>query len=86
MPAHSNTSVLFTRSNLKRVRVRAGRLAEKLLVYALGRGLVRYDRPTLAKITSRLREKDYHFSELVLAIVSSMPFQMRDTATTEDSP
>ena len=55
-------------------------LAEKLLVYALGRGLERYDRPTLAKITARLSATEHRFSELVLGIVSSMPFQMRSTA------
>ena len=61
-------------------------LAEKLLIYALGRGLERYDRPTLAKITARLRRGDHRFSELVLGIVESMPFQMRSAAPTEDSP
>ena len=54
-------------------------LAEKLLVYALGRGLERYDRPTLAKITDRLANQEQRFSELVLGIVKSMPFQMRNT-------
>ena len=54
-------------------------LTEKLLVYALGRGLQRYDRPTLAKITDRLSTQEHRFSELVLGIVKSMPFQMRNT-------
>ena len=54
-------------------------LAEKLLVYALGRGLERYDRPALAKITDQLSAKEHRFSELVLGIVKSMPFQMRNT-------
>ena len=61
-------------------------LAEKLLIYALGRGLERYDRPALAKITDRLRARDHRFSELVLGIVESMPFQMRSADQTEDSP
>jgi hypothetical protein len=52
-------------------------LAEKLLVYALGRGLERYDRPALAAITTRLAGADYRFSELVLGIVNSVPFRMR---------
>ena len=55
-------------------------LAEKMLTYALGRGLKRYDRPALATITSRLPEMDYRFSGLVLGIVNSMPFQMRSAA------
>ena len=55
-------------------------LAEKLLVYALGRGLQRYDRPALAEITARLPAGNYRFSELVLGIVNSLPFQMRSAA------
>ena len=55
-------------------------MAEKLLVYALGRGLQRFDRPALADITARMAAGDYRFSELVLGIVNSMPFQMRSTA------
>lgn len=54
-------------------------LAEKLLIYALGRGLERYDRPALAVITARLEAAQYRFSELVLGIASSLPFQMRST-------
>ncbi len=61
-------------------------LSEKLLIYALGRGLERYDRPALAEITTRLREGDHRFSELVLGIVESMPFQMRGAARAEVSP
>lgn len=52
-------------------------LTEKLLTYAVGRGLERYDRPAVAKIAARLPGTDYRFSELVLGIVQSMPFQMR---------
>jgi hypothetical protein len=52
-------------------------LTEKLLMYALGRGLERYDRPTVSAIADRLTSHDYRFSQLVLGIVHSMPFQMR---------
>jgi hypothetical protein len=58
-------------------------LAEKLLIYALGRGLERYDRPALAKIADRLPRAGYRFSELVLGIVDSMPFQMRSAVDQE---
>ena len=67
-------------------------LAEKLMIYALGRGLERYDRPTLAAITDALPAAEYRFSELVLGIAKSLPFQMRnisephtDTLPTEGS-
>jgi hypothetical protein len=49
-------------------------LTEKLLTYALGRGLEYYDMPALRKIT---QAHDHRFSSLVLDIVNSVPFQMR---------
>jgi len=52
-------------------------LTEKLLTYALGRGLEYYDRPVVRRITREAAGKDYRFSALVLAIAGSTPFQMR---------
>ena len=52
-------------------------LTVKLLTYALGRGLERYDRSTVKEITKRIAAKDYRFSNLALEIVASRPFQMR---------
>ena len=52
-------------------------LTSKLLTYALGRGLERYDTRTVKDITGRLPEADYRFSALVLEIVNSLPFQSR---------
>jgi hypothetical protein len=52
-------------------------LTEKLLTYALGRGLERYDKPTVKKISGGLAASNYRFSSLVLEIVNSMPFQKR---------
>lgn len=52
-------------------------LTEKMLTYALGRGLEPYDRPAVAEICRRLSESDFRFSSLVLGIVNSLPFQMR---------
>ena len=52
-------------------------VASKLLTYALGRGLERYDRSTVNTITKRSAANNYRFSSLVLDIVSSRPFQMR---------
>ena len=52
-------------------------LVEKLLTYSLGRGLERYDKPAQAEIIARLPSQDYKFSELVLDVVTSLPFQMR---------
>lgn len=52
-------------------------MTEKLLTYALGRGLERYDKPVVKQIANRVAENDYRFSSLALAIVESLPFQMR---------
>jgi cytochrome c5 len=52
-------------------------ISEKLLTYALGRGLERYDKPTVKQIAKGLAADDYRFSSLALEIVNSLPFQMR---------
>ncbi len=52
-------------------------LSEKLLTYALGRGLEYYDRPTVALIQKRLAASGFRFTALVEAVVESVPFQMR---------
>ena len=52
-------------------------LTSKLMTYALGRGLERYDRATVKDITKHIAANDYRFSNLVLEIVTSRPFQMR---------
>ncbi len=52
-------------------------LAEKMLIYSLGRGLEYYDECTLDKIVSELRDSDYRFSALVIAICESDPFRKR---------
>lgn len=52
-------------------------LAEKMLIYALGRGLEYYDRPTVEKIVTSLAAHDYKFSVLVTEIVQSEPFRLR---------
>ncbi|MGH9840059.1 MAG: DUF1592 domain-containing protein [Blastocatellia bacterium] len=54
-------------------------LTEKLLTYALGRGLERYDKPAVKKIARAVAAGDYRFSALALEIAKSLPFQMRRT-------
>jgi mono/diheme cytochrome c family protein len=50
---------------------------EKLLTYALGRGVEYYDNPATRAIAREAAREDYRFSALVLAVVKSKPFQMR---------
>jgi hypothetical protein len=49
-------------------------LTEKLLTYALGRGLEYYDQCTVDEIVNKARLANYRFSALVLEIVRSDPF------------
>ena len=55
-------------------------LTEKLMTYALGRGLEYYDAPAVRDITRHARADDYRFSSVVLGIVNSTPFKMRRAA------
>ena len=57
-------------------------VTEKMLTYALGRGLEYYDRRPVDRIIEAMEKKNYSFSSLVLEIVRSDPFQKR-TATGE---
>lgn len=52
-------------------------LAEKLLTYALGRGLEYYDKCVLDELVAKLNKGQDRFSSLVLAVVQSEPFQKR---------
>jgi len=52
-------------------------MTEKMLTYALGRGVERYDRPAVDKIVQKLEKDGAKFSTLVMEIVNSVPFEMR---------
>lgn len=52
-------------------------VSEKMLTYALGRGLEYYDRPALVAMDAQLRKKNLRFSALIQAVVDSVPFQYR---------
>ena len=55
-------------------------LTEKLLIYALGRGVEYQDMPVVRSIVRDAGRNDYHFSSLVVGIVKSDPFQMNRKA------
>jgi hypothetical protein len=52
-------------------------VAEKLMTYALGRGVEYYDSPALRQIVRGSAVTDYRWSSMILGIVRSVPFQMR---------
>jgi hypothetical protein len=49
---------------------------EKLLAYAIGRGIESADWPAIRKIARDAAPQDYHWSTIILGIVNSMPFSM----------
>jgi uncharacterized protein DUF1592/uncharacterized protein DUF1588/uncharacterized protein DUF1587/uncharacterized protein DUF1585/uncharacterized protein DUF1595/cytochrome c len=62
---------------LSRPDVFVSTLAEKLLTYAIGRGIRYYDMPAVRAITREAAGNDYRFSSIISGIVRSTPFQMR---------
>src|SRR5204863_6791717 len=61
----------------KRPELFVGTFTEKLLTFALGRGIETYDAPAVRKIVRDAQAKDFCFSSVVLGIVNSAPFTMR---------
>ena len=55
----------------------AGTMTEKLLTFALGRGVEPYDAPAIRQILRQAQADNYRFSSLILGIVNSTPFKMR---------
>ena len=54
-------------------------LTEKLLIYALGRGVEHHDAPAIRAITREAAADGHRFSSLILGVIKSPPFQMRRT-------
>ena len=52
-------------------------VAEKLLTYALGRGIDHRDRPAVRAVVREAARDDYRWSSVILGVVRSLPFQMR---------
>jgi hypothetical protein len=64
---------------LKRPDLFVGTFAEKLLTFALGRGIESYDGPAIRKIVNQTEADDFRFSSLIIAVVNSVPFKMRNS-------
>jgi hypothetical protein len=65
-------------SLLNRPELFVGTLTEKLLTFALGRGIEYYDGPAVRQIVREAKQDDYRFSSLLAGIVKSTPFRMRN--------
>ncbi|MGB6943866.1 MAG: DUF1592 domain-containing protein [Bryobacteraceae bacterium] len=71
---------------LSRPNVFVGTMTEKLMTYALGRGLEYYDMPAVRAVTHQAARNNYRFSSLILGIVESTPFQMRRSQDGDQAP
>jgi len=69
--------VTLRQAVLRRPDVFVGTMTEKMLTYALGRGLGPADMPVVRSIVRDAAKNDYHFSSLVFGVINSLPFQMR---------
>jgi hypothetical protein len=52
-------------------------MTEKMMTYALGRGVEHYDMPVVRTIVRDAEKSNYRFSSLLMGIIKSAPFQMR---------
>jgi len=77
---HVNGVVELRQALLKRPDVFVGTMTEKLMTYAINRGVDASDMPTVRRIVREVSKQDYRFSSLVLGIVKSPAFQMRTKA------
>jgi mono/diheme cytochrome c family protein len=68
---------------LARKEAFVGTLTDKLLTYALGRGLEHSDMPAVRTIVRESAARNYQWSAIVLGVVKSVPFQMRRAADDE---
>jgi hypothetical protein len=64
---------------LKRPEVFVGTLTEKLLTYALGRGVEYYDGAAVREVVRKSQAANYRFSAIIDGIVNSTPFRMRQS-------
>jgi hypothetical protein len=62
---------------LERPDIFVGTLAEKLLTFALGRGVEHYDGPAIRKVVRDAQAADYRFSAIIVGLARSTPFTMR---------
>jgi mono/diheme cytochrome c family protein len=60
-------------------------VTEKLMTYALGRGVEYYDNPTVRAIARQAAADNYRMSSLILSIVKSTPFTMRQAARADQN-
>jgi hypothetical protein len=78
--------VTLRQALLRQPELFVGTVAEKLMIYGLGRGLAAADMPELRKIVRDAAGQNYRFSSLILGVVDSTAFQKRIKAGDSDKP
>jgi len=73
--------VSLRKAIMRRPEQFVGTMTEKLMTYALGRGVEPYDMPIVRSIARAAARNNYRFSSIVLGIVKSTPFQMRKASS-----
>jgi hypothetical protein len=76
-----DSAVALRQALVRQPEIFVGVMTEKMLTYALGRGLEYVDMPAVRKIVHDGRNSDYRFSSVVMGIVRSAPFELRETAS-----
>jgi hypothetical protein len=74
-----NGVVSLRQALLRQPELFVGTVTEKLMIYALGRGLQPYDMPSVRAIVRDTAQSNYRFSAIVMGIINSTPFQKRVT-------
>ena len=74
-----NGVVSLRQALLRQPDLFVGTVTEKLMIYALGRGLQPYDYPSVRAIVRETAQTNYRFSSIVMGIINSTPFQKRVT-------
>ncbi len=74
-----NGVVTLRQALLRQPDLFVGTVTEKLMIYALGRGLQPYDMPSVRSIVRDTAQSNYRFSSIVMGIFNSTPFQKRVT-------
>ncbi|MBI2149624.1 MAG: DUF1592 domain-containing protein, partial [Acidobacteria bacterium] len=69
--------VALRKAMLARPEVFVGTVTEKLMIYALGRGLDAYDMPAVRRVVRDAAKSNYAMQSIILGITQSSPFQMR---------
>lgn len=72
-----NGIVSLRNAILARPEIFAGTVTEKLMIYALGRGLEPSDMPAVRRIVREAASDNYRLPSLIMGVARSVPFQMR---------